>query len=32
MADRGDKKQLDATNINRRGVLKCMGWAGTGVV
>jgi hypothetical protein len=32
MADRRDKKQLDATDINRRGVLKCMGWARTRVV
>ena len=22
----------DATNVNRRGLLKCMAWAGTGVV
>src|SRR6266403_4672458 len=32
MADHDDKDQLGAANMNRRGLLKCMTWAGTGVV
>ena len=32
MADRDDKDLLGAANMNRRGLLKCMGWTGTGVV
>src|ERR1700720_2373710 len=32
MAERDDKDVLGAAKMNRRGVLKCMGWAGTGVV
>ena len=32
MADRDQKQLSDATNVNRRGLLKCMAWAGTGVV
>src|SRR5438034_2515404 len=32
MADREKKDLLTATGINRRGLLKCMTWAGTGVV
>jgi Icc protein len=32
MADRDDKDLLGAANMNRRGLLKCMTWAGTGVV
>src|SRR5690349_23518781 len=32
MADRDDKDLLGATKMNRRGLLKCMAWTGTGVV
>ena len=32
MADRDDKDLIGAAKMNRRGLLKCMGWAGTGVV
>jgi len=32
MAERDDKDVLGAAKMNRRGLLKCMGWAGTGVV
>jgi hypothetical protein len=32
MADRDDKDLSGASKMNRRGLLKCMGWAGTGVV
>src|SRR5438309_5709588 len=32
MADRDEKELLNSPNINRRGLLKCMTWAGTGVV
>src|SRR5713101_415033 len=32
MADREEKELLSAAGINRRGLLKCMTWAGTGVV
>ena len=32
MADRDGTRLLGETNLNRRGLLKCMGWAGTGVV
>ena len=32
MADRDQKELLIGPNINRRGLLKCMAWAGTGVV
>ncbi len=32
MADRDEKELPGAVNINRRGLLKCMTWAGTGVV
>jgi 3',5'-cyclic AMP phosphodiesterase CpdA len=32
MADRDDKDLIGAATMNRRGLLKCMGWAGTGVV
>jgi hypothetical protein len=32
MADRDDKDLIGAPTMNRRGLLKCMGWAGTGVV
>ena len=32
MADRDDKDLLGAANMNRRGLLKCMTWVGTGVV
>ena len=32
MADRDGTGLLGGTNINRRGLLKCMTWAGTGVV
>jgi 3',5'-cyclic-AMP phosphodiesterase len=32
MADRDGTKLLGQANINRRGLLKCMSWAGTGVV
>ena len=32
MADRDQKKLTGAANVNRRGLLKCMGWMGTGVV
>jgi len=32
MADRDDKDLIGAAKMNRRGLLKCMGWTGTGVV
>lgn len=32
MADRDDKDLSGAAKMNRGGLLKCMGWAGTGVV
>ena len=32
MADRDDSKPSGRAGINRRGLLKCMSWAGTGVV
>jgi hypothetical protein len=32
MADRDQNKLPGAPNVNRRGLLKCMGWMGTGVV
>ena len=32
MADREEKELSSVPNINRRGLLKCMTWAGTGVV
>ena len=32
MADRDDNDLLGAARMNRRGLLKCMTWAGTGVV
>src|SRR5499427_6717575 len=32
MTDRDEKEFSGAANINRRGLLKCMAWAGTGVV
>ena len=32
MADREQKELSGAANVNRRGVLKCMAWAGTGVL
>ena len=32
MADRDQKELSSVPNINRRGLLKCMGWVGTGVV
>ena len=32
MTDRAEKDSLSAANINRRGLLKCMAWAGTGVL
>src|SRR6516164_632459 len=32
MADRDQDKSSGAANINRRGLLKCMAWTGTGVV
>src|SRR5271155_4924873 len=32
MADRDEKDLLSGPNMNRRGLLKCMTWAGTGVV
>ena len=32
MADRDEKELLNAASINRRRLLKCMTWAGTGVV
>jgi 3',5'-cyclic-AMP phosphodiesterase len=32
MADLSKSNSLSSTQINRRGLLKCMGWAGTGVV
>ena len=32
MADRDQKGLSGAANMNRRGLLKCMTWAGTGVV
>ncbi|MBV8506134.1 MAG: metallophosphoesterase, partial [Alphaproteobacteria bacterium] len=32
MADRDQDKLPGAANLNRRGLLKCMAWAGTGVL
>jgi hypothetical protein len=32
MADRDEKELLNGPNVNRRGLLKCTAWAGTGVV
>jgi hypothetical protein len=32
MADRDQNELPDRPNINRRGLLMCMAWAGTGVV
>ena len=32
MADRDQNKSSGTANINRRGLLKCMAWTGTGVV
>src|ERR1700751_4673519 len=32
MADRDDKDLLGVGKMNRRGLLKCMAWTGTGVV
>src|SRR5438552_13065400 len=32
MADRDANQQLGAARMNRRGLLKCMAWAGTGVL
>jgi len=32
MADRDDKDLIGAAKMNRRSLLKCMGWTGTGVV
>src|SRR5947209_15462142 len=32
MADRDGKDLSGATKMNRRGLLKCMAWTGTGVV
>src|SRR5271165_772886 len=32
MADRDQKELSSAANLNRRGLLKCMSWAGTGVL
>ena len=32
MADRDEKELPGGANINRRGLLKCMAWAGTGVL
>jgi Icc protein len=32
MADRDDKDLIGAAKMNRRGLLKCMAWTGTGVV
>src|SRR5215510_14085574 len=32
MADRDAKDLSQSVNINRRGLLKCMSWAGTGVL
>ena len=32
MSDRDEKELLSAAYINRRGLLKCMAWTGTGVV
>ena len=32
MADRDDKDLSGAAKLNRRGLLKCMAWTGTGVV
>src|ERR1700726_4128031 len=32
MADRDEKDLLSSPNMNRRGLLKCMAWTGTGVV
>ena len=32
MSDRNQKELPGTANVNRRGLLKCMAWAGTGVV
>ena len=32
MADRDENERLDAAGVNRRGLLKCMAWAGSGVL
>ena len=32
MADRDHKELSGAAGVNRRGLLKCMAWAGTGVL
>ena len=32
MADREQKKLSEAAGVNRRGLLKCVAWAGTGVL
>ena len=32
MADHDDKDLSGAANLNRRGLLKCMAWAGTGLL
>jgi len=32
MADRDHKEVSGAAGVNRRGLLKCMAWAGTGVL
>ena len=32
MADRDENETLGGTRMNRRGLLKCMSWAGTGVL
>jgi hypothetical protein len=32
MADRDEKELSSAANIDRRGLLKCMAWTGTGVL
>src|SRR5260370_24311172 len=32
MADRDENEQRGAAHMNRRGMLKCMTWAGTGVL
>ena len=32
MADHSEKELSSAANLNRRGLLKCMAWTGTGVL
>jgi len=32
MAEHDQKELLTAASVNRRGLLKCMAWAGTGVL